>query len=109
MRTILAAVLVSLPWLFLIGGGISMCVLYGPGERIDAIGYVILAVMITPLLAFYMLAIIWSWWRPHPDLDVDCTWCGRSLFSHELPKLRQTRRCPGCGHTVPSEDLEDLE
>jgi len=95
------AVLALLPWLSLIGGGISMCVLYKPGERIGTVGYCILAVMLAPVLITIPLCL----WRRY--LDLDCMWCGRPFFSTDLPKLLQTGRCPGCGQTVPAEDLED--
>jgi hypothetical protein len=102
-----AALLVLLPWLLLIGGGISMCVLYQPGERIGTVGYVILAIMLVPLLAALLgTLVLCSWWR---YLDLDCTWCGRSFYATDLPTLLQTGRCPGCGQPVPGDDLQDLE
>ena len=99
--------LALLPWLFLVGGGISMCVLYAPGEKIGTVGYCILAIMVTPLLAAGVLAIMLSWRRRY--LDLDCTWCGRPFYTCDLPEILRTRLCPACGQTVPVEDLEDLE
>lgn len=99
--------LALLPWLFLVGGGISMCVLYKPGEKIGTVGYWILAIMVAPLLATGVLAIALSWRRRY--LDFDCTWCGRQFFSTDLPMILETRHCPGCGQTLPVEDLDGLE
>jgi hypothetical protein len=55
--------LALLPWLLLIGGGVSMCVVYEPRERIGAVGYCILTVMVVPQLAVILLCL----WRR--DLD----------------------------------------
>lgn len=98
-----AVLLVSLPWLLLIGGGISMCVLYERGERIGPVGYTILAIMLVPQMVVILVLL---WWR---DSGFNCGRCGRPFSSRELPKIRQTGRCPGCGQTVPMEDLKDLE
>lgn len=90
------------PWLFLIGVGLSMCVLYRPGERIGTVGYVILIVMFVPLLVAALAAIVLNWWRPY--LDLNCTWCGRAFYSTDRPQIMQTGLCPGCGQPVPDED-----
>jgi hypothetical protein len=104
---ICAALLLLLPWPLLIAGGITMCVLYAPGERIDTVGYIILAIMLLPLFASLLITAVWSmWWT---ELDLDCTCCGRSFYSADLATLLETRRCPGCGQAIAVEDLEDLE
>jgi hypothetical protein len=106
--TVLLALLVLLPWLLLIGGGITMCVLYAPGERIGTAGYVILAIMILPWLVANAWAMILCWrWEQY--LDLDCISCGRPFFSKDLPELRQNGCCPACGQAVSVEDLQDLE
>jgi DNA-directed RNA polymerase subunit RPC12/RpoP len=84
-----------------------MSVLYKPGERIGTVGYVILAIMIVPLLVAMLAAIVLNSWRRY--LELDCTWCGRSFYSTDMPAILATGRCPDCGHPVPGEDFQDLE
>ncbi len=103
----LLTLLALLPWLLVIGGGISMCLLYEPGERIDAIGYGILGFIFLALLVGLLVPIVASSWRRY--LDIDCRWCGRPFYSSDRRRIRQTGCCPGCGRSVPREDLEDLE
>jgi hypothetical protein len=55
---------------FLVGGGIAMCSLYEHGERLDALGYWILVVMLTPLLVF---GVVFMLWRPPTEPDADDT------------------------------------
>lgn len=43
-----------------------MCCLYAPGERIDARGYWILALMVTPYLLMGLSFLIWPS-PPEPD------------------------------------------
>ena len=100
-------VLALLPWITFVGGGMSMCVLYEPGERVDGLGYSILAFMVTPLLIWAIVVVGDNWRRPY--LDVDCTWCGRSFYGPDLPAILQTHACPHCDRPVPSEDLDELK
>ena len=91
--------------LVLIGGGISMCVLYEPGERIGTVGYCILALMFAAIFVVVSVPIVvYVWWR---YLDLNCIGCGRPLYAADLPMLRETGRCPGCGHAISAEELED--
>jgi hypothetical protein len=99
--------LLLVTYLFPIGGGLILGVLYQRGEPIGTAGYVILAVMFLPLLATLLTGLALGKWQP--SLDVDCTWCGREFYSTDLPTLLQTGRCPGCGQAVPADDLQDLE
>jgi hypothetical protein len=52
-------ILVSSPFILLLGGGIAMCCLYKPGERIGSLGYWILAVMLTPYFLMILLMLVW--------------------------------------------------
>jgi len=91
--------------LVLIGGGVSMCVLYAPGERIGTVGYCILAVMFAAIFVVVSVPIVvYVWWR---YLDLNCIECGRPFYAADLPQLRQSSRCPGCGQAISVEDLED--
>lgn len=58
--TFLCVLLGFSPYLLLVGGGILMCCLYAPGERIDARGYWILAVMLVPSFLMVALSLIWG-------------------------------------------------
>ena len=84
-----------------------MCVLYEPGERIDVVGYGILAFMFAALLVGLLLPIAVNIRKRY--VDIDCTYCGRPLYSTDVPRIRQTGCCPGCGQAIPREDLEDVE
>jgi hypothetical protein len=66
LKLVCICALVLSPFVFLVGGGIAMCCLYKPGERIDALGYWILAIMVTPYLLMGLSFLIW---RPLPEPD----------------------------------------
>jgi DNA-directed RNA polymerase subunit RPC12/RpoP len=96
--------LLSLPWLLLIGGGISMCVLYEPGEQIGTLGYTILTIMLFPQLVLIGM-LLWA----GEESGFGCALCGRQFYSRELAKILLNGQCPGCGQSVPKADLEDGE
>jgi hypothetical protein len=56
------------PFIFLLAGGIAMCCLYEPGERLDALGYWILSIMGVPYLLMVLYLLIW---RPPAEPDDD--------------------------------------
>jgi hypothetical protein len=93
------------PWWLPVIGGLSLCVLYEPGERLTSLGYGLLVATLAPLVIVNLVTAFLHWWRPY--LDVNCTWCGRPFFANDLPTILQTERCPGCGQPVPREDFED--
>jgi hypothetical protein len=70
IRDILLTILLFSPFILLVGGGIAMCFLDAPGERLDARGYWILGIMVVPY--FLMMAVALIWGKPQePDYDDD--------------------------------------
>ena len=59
IREILLAILLFSPFILLVGGGIAMCFLYAPGERLDARGYWILGIMVVPYFLMMTVTLIW--------------------------------------------------
>jgi hypothetical protein len=55
--TFLCALLLLSPFILLVGGGIAMCFLYAPGERLDARGYWILAAILIPYFLLVLLPL----------------------------------------------------
>jgi hypothetical protein len=69
---------------FLVCGGIAMCCLYKPGERIDALGYWIIAIMWTPSIISALVVLFWllTFFIPAPKAFRD-----RSVIYEHHPTL----------------------
>jgi len=61
-------IFLSSPFILLVGGGIAMCFLYAPGERLDARGYWILGIMLVPYFLMMAVALLWGELQ-EPDYD----------------------------------------
>jgi hypothetical protein len=66
-----AVICVIAAYVLLLGGGVTMCCLYAPGERIDARGYWILAIMLVPQLLIVLRLLIWREPEEPEDDDAD--------------------------------------
>jgi hypothetical protein len=57
-RRILLGLVVLSPFLILLAGGITMCCLYRPGERIGPVGYWIVSIMLADSFFIVLAALL---------------------------------------------------